>query len=174
MWRLARPPDTCAVTRRSTHSKHCMRPHSARSCDPSAARAAVHALFERVPNWRAAPTVPKRPGCRLRRVSGGLAARGRSESERARRCVRSGRQHTCSRCMPTWISAPRACRGSRDPLQPFWSCPRLTCGDGDPTEEEMGSKRVDWAHLQKKVIDAMPTADDAGLAARGGSDRHDT
>ena len=71
MWRLARPPDTCAVTRRSPHSKHCMRPHSARSCDPSAARAAVHALFERVPNWRASPTVPKRPGCRLRRVNGG-------------------------------------------------------------------------------------------------------
>ena len=30
-------------------------------------------------------------------------------------------------------------RGSSDPLQPCWSCPRLTCGDGDPTEEEMGS-----------------------------------
>ena len=61
-----------------------------------------------------------------------------------------------------------------NPLLPGLSCLRLTCGDGDPTEEEMGSRRVDWAPLQKKVIDAMPTADDAGLAARGGSDRHDT
>ena len=55
------------------------------------------------------------------------------------KCVRCVRQHTCYRCMPTWISAPHAGRGSSDPLQPFWSCPRLTCGDGDPTEEEMGS-----------------------------------
>ena len=67
-------------------------------------------------------------------------AQGRSWRVRAcKRCVRSGWQHTCSRCMPTWISAPHAGRGSSDPLQPFWSCPRLTCGDGDPTEEEMGS-----------------------------------
>ena len=51
-----------------------------------------------------------------------------------RKWVRGGRQHTCSRCMPTWISAALAGRGSSDPLQPFWSCPRLTCGDGDPTE----------------------------------------
>jgi hypothetical protein len=55
------------------------------------------------------------------------------------KCVRCVRQHTCSRCMPTWISAPQVGRGSCDPLQPFWSCPRLTCGDGDPTEEELGS-----------------------------------
>ena len=71
MWRLARPPDMCRHPTQHALSKHCMRPHNARSCEPSAARAALYALFERVANWRAAPTVPKRPGCRPRRVSGG-------------------------------------------------------------------------------------------------------
>jgi hypothetical protein len=71
MWRLARPPDKCRHPTQHALSEHCMRPHNARSCEPSAARAAVHALFERVANWRAAPTVPKRPGCRPHRVSGG-------------------------------------------------------------------------------------------------------
>jgi hypothetical protein len=64
---------------------------------------------------------------------------GQALSGVRQKCVRCVRQHTCSRCMPTWISAPQVGRGSCDPLQPFWSCPRLTCGDGDPTEEELGS-----------------------------------
>ena len=73
------------------------------------------------------------------------ACRGAQGQHRAgaigvrQKCVRCVRQHTCYRCMPTWISAPHAGRGSSDPLQPFWSCPRLTCGDGDPTDEELGS-----------------------------------
>ena len=52
---------------------------------------------------------------------------------------RGGRQHTFSRFRPTWISAPRAGRGSNDQLQPVWSCLGLTCGNGDLAEAEMGS-----------------------------------
>jgi hypothetical protein len=73
------------------------------------------------------------------RSVGGQRACAACAGRACERCVLGVRQRTCSRCMPTWISAPRAGRGSSDPLQPFWSCPRLTCGDGDPMEEEMGS-----------------------------------
>eukprot|EP00966_Prymnesium_polylepis_P074523 1729763-Prymnesium_polylepis.1 len=70
------------------------------------------------------------------RLGTSVPQRGHRECER---CGRGGRQHTFSRCMPRWISTERAGRGSSDPLQPFWPCLRLTCGDGDLTEAEMGS-----------------------------------
>ena len=66
-------------------------------------------------------------GCGLRRV------------RVCERCVRGGRQHTYSRCMPTRMSAPRAGRGSSDPLQLVWSCLGLTCDNGDLTQPEMAS-----------------------------------
>ena len=47
--------------------------------------------------------------------------------------------YTFSRFRPTWISAPRAGRGSNGQLQPVWPCLGLTCGNGDLAEAEMGS-----------------------------------
>ena len=75
-----------------------------------------------------------------------MVERGRGMSElvmggagRARAGEGGSTVHTFSRCRPTWISAPRAGRGSNDQLQPVWSCLGLTCGNGDLAEAEMGS-----------------------------------
>ena len=64
---------TCAVTRRSTHSAStaCDRTMRAPVSRPPPERLFMRSSSVCVTNCCAAPTVPKRPGCRPHRVSGG-------------------------------------------------------------------------------------------------------